>query len=162
MGDQPPEAWSAELQRDGRVVFTVRPQAVLRELGFIWAPTVVVLVLRWRGLGDDRVEQLFAAFVIALAVGTTAWQGWRLASHQTVLTVDEAGLRVGRKRFMPWAEVGAIGLVRGGRRIHTLPILPKDPWGKELIIPQAAVRSVPALAQWLEELLKEHRAADKR
>ncbi|NEA31941.1 hypothetical protein [Streptomyces sp. SID13031] len=162
MGDRSPDAWANELQRDGRVVFSIRPRAVLRELGIIWLIVIVTQAISlsggW-GVGDAR--PLFALFIVLIAAVVTAWSTSRLATRYPSLTVDESGLRIGRKRSIRWSEVGLIGPLRSGLGTRTFPILPKDVRVKELVIPQTAARDLKALQQWLGELLKEHRSADR-
>jgi hypothetical protein len=157
IGDGWPDSWSAELQRNGRVVFPLRPRAVLGDVGWIWLLVIATQPLSLsQGFEDGALFPLIlGGLSILFAVGATGWYCRRLATHYPALTVDELGIRVGRKKFLPWNEVGAIGLIRGWGPGRSLPILPKDPWGKELHVPRAAVKSIPALARWLEGLLKE-------
>lgn len=161
MGDASPDKWSAELQRDRRVVFSMRPVAVLKEIGVIWLIVVVTQAISLSGgWGEGNAESLFSLFIVLIAVVTTFWYASRLATRYPALTVDEFGLRVGRKKSLRWSEVGSIGLLRKGLGTRTLPILPRDVWGKELIVPHSAARDMKALQQWLEEQLKEHRPAN--
>src|SRR5688500_13394536 len=164
IGDDRPELWSEELQRSGRVVFTLRPRPVLGRLALLWLVLLAIetpSLIRGPREGEDG---LIAAMIllVATAVGYTGWCCWRLVTHHPALTVDHEGIRVGRKRFVPWAEVNAIGGVRGSAWRQTLPIVPTDSRGKELVVPQLAVRNLPALARWLENLHKEQRVLDTR
>jgi hypothetical protein len=163
MGDGLPEKWADELRRNRRVVFPLRPRAVLGGVGWIWLVVIATQPLSLsQGFEDGEILPLvLGGLLILFALGVTGWYCWRLATHSPALTVDELGIRVGRKKFLPWNAVGAIGLLRGGGAMRTLPIIPKDPWGKELGIPHAAARDMKGLQQWLEELLKEHRSAER-
>lgn len=160
MGDALPERWTNELRQDGRVVFPIRPRAVWRELGLIW---LVVLVTQSISLAEgwgQGARPLFALLIVLIAVVTTFWHTSRLWTHYPALTVDEFGLHIGLRKSIRWPEIGAIGLLRSGLGSRTLPIIPKNTWAKELIIPQTAAKDMKALQQWLEQLLKDHRAAD--
>lgn len=154
MGDAPPQKWADELQREGRVIFPIRPAAVWRELGLIWLVVVVTqgfsLAQSWGG-----ARPAFGLLIILIAIVMTFWHTSRLYTHYPALTVDEFGLKIGRKKSIRWPEVGSIGRVRSALGNRTLPIIPKDAWGKELVIPNTAARDMKALQQWLEELLKE-------
>ncbi|GAA3550682.1 hypothetical protein [Kribbella ginsengisoli] len=155
IGDGWPDSWSAALERDGRVIFPLRRRAILENIGLLWLVVIVSQPLAYSERDSNVVRLIFVGLFVSYALGVTAWYCWRLATHYPALTIDELGIRVGRKKFLPWSEVGAVGLTRGWGPAQVLPILPKNPWGKELLVPRAAVRSVPALARWLEGLLKE-------
>jgi hypothetical protein len=163
MGDAPPQKWSDELQREGRVIFPIRPAGVLRELGLIWLIVVVTQALSLsQSWGEGDTRQFFALAIIVFALVTTFWYTSRLFTHYPALTVDEFGLKIGLKKSIRWSEVGSIGLLRRGSPSgRALPIIPKDAWGKELLIPATAARDMKALQQWLEELLKAHRSAEQ-
>jgi hypothetical protein len=69
---------------------------------------------------------------------------------------DADGRPVRPEEVHPLVEVGSISLLRtGGPNGRALPIIPKDAWAKELVIPATAARDMKALQQWLGELLKE-------
>jgi hypothetical protein len=157
MGDASAVAWSDELRRTGRVVFTLRPRPVLTMLPllWLWVGGQLFTLEKTLEVGGSRLVTMVLIFGSVLAM--TGWNIWRLITRYPVLTVDHHGIRV-RRKFLPWAEVGAIGLPGGTRRYRRLPIIPKDAWGKDLTIDQSAVRDIPALARWLEELVKEQRS----
>jgi hypothetical protein len=163
MGDALPEKWSGELQREGRVIFPIRAAAVWRELGLIWLIVVFTQAISWnQSWGEGDTRQYLAIAVVLSAVVVTFWHTSRLYTHYPALTVDEFGLKIGLKKSIRWPEVGSIGLLRGGSPSgRALPIIPKDPWAKELVIPATTARDMKALQQWLEELLKAHRSADQ-
>jgi hypothetical protein len=163
MGDAPPQKWSDELQREGRAIFPIRPAAVWRELGLIWLVVAVTQALSFsQSWGEGDTRQYLAIAVVLSAVVVTFWHTSRLYARYPALTVDEFGLKIGLKKSIRWPEVGAIGLLRGSYLGgHALPIIPKDAWAKELVIPATAARDMKALQQWMEELLSEHRSPEQ-
>lgn len=161
MGEASPDAWSDELRRTGKVVFTLRPRSVVLGLTLFWLFLVATqLPTLGRTLEDGGARLVYVVLLVATAVAFTGWYAWRLISRYPMLTVDHQGIRVGRKRFLPWNEVGAIGLIRGGNVHLVLPIIPKDPWAKDLTVDRTTVRDIPALARWLEQVLKEQCTPD--
>ncbi|MEV8375249.1 hypothetical protein AB0P21_21120 [Kribbella sp. NPDC056861] len=159
MGERSQADWSEELETNGQVVFTTRPRWVLKLLGVIW---LLVILQGLRALTSDSTEgsirQVFLVLFLALAVGGTAWYGWRILTHYPMLTVGPDGIRMGRNRFLRWAEVRKVGLVSGGLGQKRVPILPKDQSAKELSIDQSAIKDMPGFARWLEGVLAEKRA----
>jgi len=57
---------------------------------------------------------------------------------------------------MPWSEVGAIGIAGGPVWARTVPIIPRDAFGKDVMLSQQHVRDMPAFRRWLETLLAEY------
>jgi hypothetical protein len=157
MGDALPEKWSDELRREGRVIFPIRAAGVWRELGLIWLMVVFTQAISFgQSWGEGDTRQYLAVAVVLSAVVVTFWYTSRLYARYPALTVDESGLKIGLKKSIRWSEVGSIGLLRTGTPSgRALPIIPKDAWAKELVIPATAARDMKALQQWLEELLKE-------
>jgi hypothetical protein len=160
MGESSQVTWSAELREHGRVVFTVRPRWVLKFLGVVWL-IVLVQVLRMSQSDptESKVRLIFAALFLVMAVGSSAWYGYRIFTHYPMLTVDQEGIRTGHHRFLPWSEVGTIGFIRGGLGQKRVPIVAKDKSVKELTVDQSSIKDVQAFARWLEGVLAERRAA---
>ncbi|MGW6280106.1 hypothetical protein [Kribbella sp. NPDC055071] len=155
MGERSPEAWTTELQRTGRVVFPLRRRSVLLGLAYVIPVTAFAAIRMPDVLGSGRVERIsiFAALVLyAVAVAAAACQ---LIVQRPVVVVDREGIRRGRK-FLPWTDIGAIGLAGGPSVARRLPIIPKDAWAKDLTLHSQHVRDLPALRLWLEALLKQH------
>jgi hypothetical protein len=160
MGEESQVAWSRELRENGRVVFTPRPRWALKFLGVLWLVALLeTLRLTHLDSTESSTRVIFAGLFLALAVGYSAWQGWRIFTRYPALTVDQEGVRAGRNRFLPWAQVGTIGFVQSGLGLKRVPIVPRDQWAKELTVDQSAVRDIPAFARWLEGVLAEQRAA---
>lgn len=158
MGEASEAVWTEEFRRAGRVVFPVRPRGALANLGLVW---LIVVGTQVPGFGfaleDGGAGLVVRLPILAFALGFTGWCWWLVTTKRPVLTLDNDGIRVGRKRFLPWAEVGAIGIPRVIWRYWTLPVIPRDVWAKELRVDHLAARDVTALAHWLEEPLKENR-----
>ncbi|WBQ06750.1 hypothetical protein [Kribbella sp. CA-293567] len=160
MGEKSQVEWSAELRENGRVVFTTRPSWVLKVLGVVWLLVIAqVLRIPHSSPTEDKFRLVFAGLFLVLAVGSSAWYGWRILQRYPVMTVDQDGIRTGHDRFLPWAQVGTIGFVRGGLGQKRVPIVPKDEWAKEISVDQSAVKDIPAFARWLEGQLAERRAS---
>lgn len=121
-------------------------------------PSVVLAVSRLSGAldanGAGRGPARAWVLLILPAVGFFVWQ---LVTQRPAVTVDREGIRRGRRKFMPWTEIGAIGLATGPVWGRTLPIIPKDVWAKDLTLHQQNIRDLPAFRRWLETLLEEHR-----
>ncbi|MEU4287995.1 hypothetical protein AB0E63_07220 [Kribbella sp. NPDC026596] len=160
MGEAPPAVWADEFRRTGRVVFPLRRRTVLWGLAQGLPPLVLMSVfwvpdaLEAGGAERVSVQVLGVAYVMALGFGA-----WQLVTQRPAVTVDRAGIRRGRRKFVPWTEIGAIGIATGPVWARSLPIIAKDPWGKDLRLHQQNVRDMPALRRWLETLLEEHRRA---
>ncbi len=157
LGEGSQVTWSEELRVNGRVVFTLRPKWVLKAQGIVWL-VALVQVLRTIG-ADDKFRIGFTVVLLVLAVASSAWYGWRIFQCYPALTIDRNGIRTGHNRFLPWAEVGAVGHVQAGLGQKRVPIVPKDRWAKELTVDQSAIKDIPAFAHWLEGVLTEQRAA---
>ncbi len=161
MGDASAEVWTDELRRAGRVVFPVRRRRVVGRCVFFSLPVLNSLweaPTRWDEGGAVRVFSLLGVAAFLMVVGVHLWQ---FVTRQPVLTVDDEGIRFGRKRFLPWSDIGTIGLPTGPKFAMMVPVLQNNVWARELRIPQDNVRDVPAFARWLEERLAEHRAAER-
>jgi hypothetical protein len=160
MGERSQTEWSEELREHGQVVFTVRRSWVLKLLGVVWLLTLAqALRIPYSSPTEDKFRIVLASLFLLMAVGSSAWYGWRIVKHYPALTVDQQGIRMGRTRFLPWAEVGKIGFVRGGLGQKRVPIAAKTQGAKELSIDQSAIKDIPAFARWLEGVLAEHRTS---
>ncbi len=156
MGEASAEVWAEELHRTGRVVFPQRPRA------FVFK----IVILAWLCLSTARsfpsMQEAggfvrILGFLLAMGtIGCLGYLGWQAVTGRPVLIVDRLGIRSGRK-FMPWTDIGTIGIPHGPRFARTLPILPDDVWAKGLTLSQDNVRDVFAFAHWLEAVLKEQR-----
>ncbi|GAB2672527.1 hypothetical protein [Kribbella swartbergensis] len=160
MGEQPAEVWVDELRRRGRVVFPLRRRRLMV------MPGIIVLLFASKSAASfvnshdeggwgPIIEGLALAGWLTVAGALT----WMLITQRPQLIVDHEGIRHGRKRFLPWTEIGTIGLPHGPRFHLTLPIIPTNVWAKHLTLGQENVRDLQAFAHWLEDVLKQHRTA---
>jgi hypothetical protein len=158
MGEAPPEVWAEEFRRAGRVVFPIRRRTVVWGLAQALVPPVLFAFFWFPGAleagGARRVSVLVLVVAYVIALGISVWQ---LVTQRPTVTVDLQGIRRGRRRLMPWTEVGAIGIATGPLWARSLPIIAKDAWAKDLRLSQQNVRDLPAFRRWLETLLDEHR-----
>jgi hypothetical protein len=85
---------------------------------------------------------------------------WQLITQRPVLAVDHEGIHIGRKGFMPWTDIGSIGLPTGTPFYRNVPVLPSDVWAEHLAVPRDNVKDLPALATWLTGILEERRRSE--
>lgn len=159
MGERSPEEWTEEFERTGRVVFPVRRRPVLIQCALFLLLTsgsrINSLTEMHSASGTDLVFHLIGFASVLILVSMAAWQ---LITQRPMVIVDREGVRYGKRRFMPWSEVGTIGLATGPKFFMMVPVLPANVWAKDLRLPQYNVKDVPALATWLTAVLKQYRA----
>ncbi|MEV8375412.1 hypothetical protein AB0P21_21940 [Kribbella sp. NPDC056861] len=152
------DAWSAELESSGQVVF---PQRRKR----LWIRAAIGAVLLGNSLWsliahirDDEMDGLFGVLRVtslaafAFIVAMTAWQ---LITRRPMVTVDQAGIRVGKngKHGYAWHQIARIDDPSGPPGGRTIQIQPIDrhrlsPFG----ISQDNVLELADLATWLRTL----------
>jgi hypothetical protein len=158
MGERLPEAWMVEWHRNGRVEFP------LRRWSMLYPPVVLILpmaLLSMNGIpgmiGDGGGRRLFAYLLIAMYAAVVIGIAWQLVTQRPVLVVDRRGIHLGRRRFMPWTDIGSVGPVTGGKLARHVPVNPKNVWAKNLPLSHHHVNDLQAFQTWLTELLDEHR-----
>lgn len=162
MGEASPEAWTEEFRRTGRVVFPVRRRPAIVRLLVVVAlfgvnPAVSLAV----HLHDGRGEVIWRIVSLAASLTLVGFCIWQLVTRRPVVIVDQDGIRFGRKKFMPWTDLGTIGTPHGPRIFRMLPLIPNNVWTEHLRLTQDNVRDIPAFAQWLKDLRAHHHAADR-
>jgi hypothetical protein len=156
MGERLPEAWMVEMHRNGRVEFPLRRWSFLQfPMLFLAGPTLLTAG-RLPDMLDDATGRFLAYLLIAAYVCLVIAIVWQLVTQRPYVVVDRTGIRSGR-RFMPWTDVGSIGLIRGPRPIRQLPIHPKNVWAKDLVLTQQHINDLESFKTWLTELLTNHR-----
>ncbi|GAA0622774.1 hypothetical protein HPO96_28085 [Kribbella sandramycini] len=159
MGDQSPEAWTAELEGTGRVEFPLRRKPFgLRGLVFllILSPTFISSSTRIStetGFGFAINLVAFIAYLSGLCFVAGC-----LILRRPLVAVDTEGLQIGRQR-LPWSDFGTTGFPTGPLPVRTLPIIPADAWANHLHVAQDNVRDLAAFAGWLGVQHKTHTAA---
>ncbi len=159
MGERLPEAWMVELHRNGRVEFPLRRWSFLQVPVF---PILGLSVLSAGSLPDmlaDGNWRFLAYLLIAVYAGALIALVWQLVTQRPVLVIDHRGIHQGRRRSMPWDEIGSIGQVSGSKMARQLPIHPKNIWAKNLTLTQQHANDLQALQSWLQDVLEEHRKA---
>jgi hypothetical protein len=156
MGERLPEAWMVELHRNGRVEFP------LRRWSFLQFPMLLVLpiaVMGASGIPDmlDSGWRVLAYLLITMYAALVVGIIWQLVTQRPVLVIDHRGIHQGRRRFMPWDEIGSIGPVSGTKLIRQLPVHPKNIWAKDLVLTQQHVNDLQTFQTWLTDLLTNHR-----
>jgi hypothetical protein len=159
MGERLPEAWMVEWHRNGRVEFPLRrwsfvPFPVISLVGY-----TAITAGRLPDMVDDGGWRFLAYLLITTYVAIVAMIVWQLVTQRPILVIDRRGIHQGRRRFMPWDEIGSIGPVSGPKPIRQLPVNPKNVWAKNLVLTQHHVNDLQTLQTWLQEVLEEHRKA---
>jgi hypothetical protein len=161
MGEASPEAWTEEFRRTGRVVFPARRRpAIVRLLIVVVVFGVNPAVSLAINLHDGRGEVVLRLVSFAFSLILIGFCIWQLVTRRPVLIVDQDGIRFGRKKFMPWTDLGTIGTPHGPRFFRMLPLIPNDVWAEHLRLTQDNVKDIPAFAQWLKDL-RAHHATDR-
>ncbi|WP_165546338.1 hypothetical protein [Kribbella soli] len=156
MGERLPEAWMVELHRNGRVEFP------LRRWSFLQVPVLPILGLSVLSAGSlpdmlaDGNWRFLAYLLIAVYAGAGIALVWQLVTQRPTLVIDHRGIHQGRRRFMPWTEIGSIGPISGPKMARQLQIHPRNIWAKNLTLTQQHVNDLQALKTWLNTLLANH------
>ncbi|TCC39608.1 hypothetical protein [Kribbella sindirgiensis] len=158
MGERLPEAWMVEWHRNGRVEFP------LRRWSFLQFPLLLLLPLGVMGLNSvadmhDGGWPVPAYLLITGYAGVVITIAWQLITQRPVLVIDHRGIHQGRRRFMPWDEIGSIGPISGPKMARHIQINPKNVWAKNLTLTQQHVNDLQALQTWLQDVLEERRKA---
>jgi hypothetical protein len=157
IGDGPAEVWTAEFRRSGRVVFPLRRQPLLRQTwsagGLLGLLAIAALPHALKSGGLLRIVGIVVTTAVLIGLCVS---GWQLLTRRPALTIDTAGVRLGRRRFMAWSEIDAIAELDGPAGDRTFAVVP-NVHRRKLQLGQQHVRNVAALRYWLSDLLEEHR-----
>ncbi|MFI5732084.1 hypothetical protein ACIA49_18315 [Kribbella sp. NPDC051587] len=160
MGELTAADWTAELERNGRVVFPLRRRPYLLRGAVILLVFGSSRVLRLIEIADQSSYSRFATVIssifllILIGLGT-----WQLITRRPILIVDADGIRYGRK-FLAWDAVGTAGIPRGPAFFRVLPVLPANVWDKEIQIHRDNVRDLSAFSDWLNSLRPARKESD--
>ncbi|MEU0094712.1 hypothetical protein [Kribbella sp. NPDC006257] len=151
------DAWSAELESKGSVVFLPRrSRLAIRLAGF----GLLMVLSAWTNLDHLRADGMSSTLAVlrltALAafVYGTGLTVWQLITNRPAVTVDEAGIT--RGRTLPWSLIATIEDPTGLPGARTIQIRPTNPRTRPLTIPQDNTPNLPALASWLRTLHAHH------
>lgn len=155
MGERLPEAWMVEWHRNGRVEFPLRRWPIVQP------PMLVLLFMALVTLQSisrtlDGGWPYITYLLIALDAGVVITIAWQLITQRPILVIDHRGIHQGRRRFMPWDEIGSIGPITGPKMARQLTIHPKNVWAKNLTLTQQHANDLQALQTWLSALLAKH------
>lgn len=145
-----------EMHRHNRVEFPVRRSALLQLPLLLLLGPVLLSIGRLPDMLDDGTERYFGYLIIVVFAGIAIAFAWQFITQRPYVVVDRTGVRSGR-RFMPWTDVGSIGLIRGQGSFRQLPIHPKNVWAKDLVLSRHHVNDLQSFRTWLEEVLDEQR-----
>lgn len=157
IGDGPTEVWTAELRRTGRVVFPLCRRPLLRQA--ISGPLFLLFLTSTElphALKNGGILLIVAVAVMTACVAGACFGIWQLVTLRPVLTVDGSGIRLGRRRFLPWSEIADIAELDGAPGDRFFTVVPSAR-RRKLRLGQEHVRNVPAFRYWLTDLLAEHR-----
>lgn len=150
-------AWTAELERSGKVVF---PRRRIRQL---WRLAVFAIVITQRAASliwrpEDLPNPLVTmdAILLPVLLAVTGLLVWNFVTRRPLLTVDRTGVRMGRKH-LAWSEIERIR--------HTdaplfgfITIYPYGgKWSRRIEIQSENVKDTEGLANWLRSILEQQR-----
>ncbi|NEA32112.1 hypothetical protein [Streptomyces sp. SID13031] len=156
------DAWSAELESAGQVVF---PQRRKR----LWIRAAIVAVFFGNSLwslidhirADDMSGMIAVLRITSLGafvylVGATVWQ---LATRRPMVTVDRTGIRVSKRRSYDWQQIARIDAPsgvfgpRGTLSLRSVQIQPVDQHRSTALgITHDNVLELDQLSTWLRTL----------
>lgn len=152
------DAWAAEFEAAGRVVFPQRRDRLAIRLALF----VLLLAMSvWSNVDHLRQGDVSGAvgvlritalvgFVAVVAVTT-----FQLITRRPVITVERAGIRFDRKSagLLTWDKIARIDEPSGIPGIRTIQVQPVDRHGSAALgIPQDNAHNLPELATWLRAL----------
>ncbi|QNE18524.1 hypothetical protein F1D05_12185 [Kribbella qitaiheensis] len=152
------DAWAAEFEAAGRVVFPQRRDRLAIRLA------VIVLLMGlslWSNVDHLRQGDVAGAIgvlrITALAgfIAVVVLTAFQLITRRPVITVEQAGIRLGRKAagLVTWDKIARIDEPSGIPGIRTIQVQPVDRHRSTALgIPQDNVRNLPELATWLRTL----------
>jgi hypothetical protein len=151
------DAWNAELESKGSVVFLPRRgRLAIRLAGFGF----LMVLSAWTNVDHLRADDVsgtlgvlrltaLAAFVYG--TGLTLWQ---LITNRPAVTVDEAGITRGHS--LRWSLIAAIDDPAGLPGARTIQVRPSNRRTRTITIPQDNVLELNDLATWLRALHAQH------
>ncbi|MFI7063959.1 hypothetical protein ACIBL3_23435 [Kribbella sp. NPDC050124] len=140
------EVWSDELRRAGQVVFPIRRSTVaLRCFG----PAVPIGIGIFTRPEPSFPADIMAGVMVVLWVVLVGSGVWHLVTKRPMVTVDDEGVRHGRRKFLPWNGIAPIQVPRQDW-FAEVSLLPTNPGVRKLTIGRDQVRDIPAFARWLE------------
>jgi hypothetical protein len=148
-------AWTAELERSGRVVF---PR---RRIRMLWRLAVFAIVITqnaasliWRREDISGPLVTMNAILLPVLLALTGLLFWEFVTRRPLLTVDRTGVRMGRKH-LAWSEIEQV-------RHTDVPLfgfVTIHPYGgkrsRRIEVPSENVKDTEGLANWLRSILEQ-------
>jgi hypothetical protein len=103
--------------------------------------------------GVLRIVTVVVTSAVVIGVCVSIWQ---LVTQRPVLTIDSSGIRLGRRRFVPWSQIDALTHLDGPPGDRWFSVVP-NVRGRKLRISQQHVRNTVAFRYWLGDVLEEQR-----
>jgi hypothetical protein len=103
--------------------------------------------------GVLRIVTVVVTSAVVIGVCVSIWQ---LVTQRPVLTIDSSGIRLGRRRFVPWSRIDALTHLDGPPGDRWFSVVP-NVRGRKLRISQQHVRNTVAFRYWLGDVLEEQR-----
>ena len=152
------DAWAAEFETAGRVVFPQRRDRLAIRLAIF---VLLMSLSVWSNVDHLRQGDVSGAVGVlrltALAgfVGVVVLTTLQLITRRPVVTVERAGIRLGQKTagLLPWDKIARIDEPSGIPGIRTVQVQPVDRHGSTALgIPQDNVQNLTELTHWLRTL----------
>ncbi|MDX2971893.1 hypothetical protein [Kribbella solani] len=152
------DAWAAELESEGSVVFPPRRVRVYARLVGFGLLTVVSALTNLQHLQNDDISGTLGVLrltALAAFMYGTGHAVWQLITKRPVLTVDESGIT--RGRTLPWSAISRIDAPVGLPLARSVRVQPTDRRTRPLTITPDNVDDLDALTPWLRSVLTQHR-----
>jgi hypothetical protein len=150
------DAWTAEFEAAGQVVFPQRRSRLLIRgaIGLVLLGNSAGITIQ-RILADEMggtmgVLRLTSLAAFVYLVGVTVWQ---LVTRRPVVTINREGIGLGRKTTFRWDSIARIDAPSGIPGMRSIQIQPVDRHRLSALgIPQDNVLELAELSTWLQAL----------
>lgn len=160
-----PDAWTAEFESSGQVVFPQRRNRLLIRLAFgllLMGSSISTIVDHSRDGDMSGAMGILRLTALAAFIYVVAWSIWQLITRRPVVTVDHDGISLGlrAKDALRWSQIGTIGDPTGPAPVSSIAIQPTDRWASALTIRKDNVQELAEFSHWLRTLHATHHTPD--